>query len=106
MAEEKQTVELRYTRAPDFRTVHADGVYGGITPAGQLRMEFFVAVRKSQDIEVCEIKDNKLGKPLSMEGAEPGVILREKQVSVVMSFDAAKALLPWLKDKVEQIGKL
>lgn len=106
MTEEKQTVELRYTRALDFRTVHADGVYGGITPARQIRMEFFVALPKSQDSEVFEVKDDRLGERLSMEGIEPSVILREKQVSVVMSFDAAKALLSWLKDKVEQIGKL
>jgi len=36
MAEKPEKIEFRYERALDFRTIYADGVFGGPTPGGHV----------------------------------------------------------------------
>lgn len=104
MPEQLEKVTFEYTRALDFRTVHADGIFGGPTPAGQLRMEFFVSLPKSQTSEIAPVKEKVEDEEIERLGAEIGVVVREKQVCVIMSPGAAKAFLGWLQKKVDILG--
>jgi hypothetical protein len=104
MAEKLEEVTFEYTRAPDFHTVHADGIFGGPTPAKQLRIEFFVSLPKSQTKEIAPVKEKVKDEEIEKIGAEPGVIVREKQVCVIMSAEAAKSFLGWLQKKVDTLG--
>ena len=104
MAEKLEEVTFEYTRAPDFRTIHADGIFGGPTPARQLRMEFFVSLPKSQTAEIVPIKEKVEDEEIEKLGGEPGVVIRDIQVAVSRTPEAANTFLGWLQKKVDLFG--
>ena len=89
------------TRARDCRVVHADGVWGGVTPAGSVQLAFFVETKEFPETVNYEIQDSKALTEISRRGRQD--VQREIQVDIIMSLDRAKAVQKWLADKLSEI---
>ncbi len=81
--------------AKDYRVVHADSALGGPTPRGEFRLEFTTTLPPPIVRESATV--NKAGKIIHQElEAESAEILKERQVTVMMSRDTAKNILDML----------
>ncbi|HLF47411.1 MAG TPA: hypothetical protein VI548_13365 [Chitinophagaceae bacterium] len=83
----------------NFRELHVDGAYGGVTPKGQFNINFYaerLAIPKATDYK---IEDNKLIKIADSEDSKKGII-REFETGVYMTIETAKEIHKWLGDQI------
>ena len=95
---EGQEVEFRYFKDANYRTVYANGVHGGITTRGDLKMDFFVESPLVPDKVFHNVTKEGLGPETGREPdiGDKRVIQRESQVGVVVSLEQAKSIAYWL----------
>lgn len=100
-------VAFHYTKGPDFRAIHADGVYGGITPTGHMHLAFFAErFPIPQRTEHTLSPDGQVGPEIPGTRTGRDGLVRELQVDVFMSADAARVLLDFLTNQVRHLGEL
>jgi len=97
-------LQVDFRRSASFRIVHADGVWGGVTPQAKVYMTFFsetpplpeaMAYSLSADGTVLgEVRAERRG------STNP---TREVEVGVVMDLNVAKSFLKWLDEKIKWI---
>jgi hypothetical protein len=88
----QKPVQITITRSPDYRTLYATGVFGGLNPL-EGRIIFHL------DRLIPKMKEAPLG---AMETAE---VERELQVEVHLSPGAFIDLYMWMKGHVESMEK-
>ena len=87
-----------FSKSNFHRVIHADGVFGGVTPTpGEMVIHFF-----SHRLPLPEqVVNDTTGKEiLEKRIIKPGVE-REVEVSCVMSLATAKSMYDWLKERIE-----
>ncbi len=92
-------VQFVFTKPPDYATVFATGVWGGITPQGFVCADFFVETSLTPDTVAHALNaDGTLGAETRREPGADGVprIERRLQVEVLMSPEAARSVAEWL----------
>lgn len=96
------SVEIHYLKTGNYRTYHADGAFGGITPKGNIYLELFlerhVTPRKVR-YELTE--DGVLGAPLETEG-KSGVV-REIECGLILDLATAVTLHDFLGKIITQV---
>lgn len=98
--EPTREVHFHYLKSPAFRSIHADGASGGLTPRGGFHMALF-AERAPIPQETIHELDSEGGiKQERARIAKEGII-RELQVDVFMSMDTAETLARWLMAHVD-----
>lgn len=100
-------VKFNYLKGPAFRTVHVDGVFGGVAPSGLLNVSVFterLAIPQAQTFELKE--DGNLGKEIADERVGREGITRELEVNLVMSADMVKKLHGWLGEQITKLDSL
>ena len=105
-----ERVKFEFIRSPLFRVVHSNGVWGGLTPRGELSMAFF-SERKSPPKSVTHeiTPEGGLGPEVSRDvsrlGQSPNV-QREWEVEVLMSLDEAENLHRWIGTRIDEWRKI
>lgn len=92
---------FNYLKSNFFRTVYADGVYGGVTPNGMIHCAFYntrSAFPKQTSVTMPEPGLN--AGPEQIEDALPGMV-REIEVDVMMDVSFALSFQSWLDQKIE-----
>lgn len=88
----------------NFRELHVDGAYGGLTPKGMVNINFYaerLSIPKSTDYK---IESQKLIKIADSEDSKKGII-REFETGVYMTFETAKELHKWLGEQIVRFEK-
>ena len=99
-AEQEALVSFHFHKTPTFQTLHADGVFGGITPSGHGFLAFFVERAPMPQRIDQEIKaDGSLGKVLHVESKEG--VFREIHTGITLN----RRGLELLKERVESLLK-
>jgi hypothetical protein len=95
------TIALNYVKSNQFRVVHVDGVFGGMSPTGLIHASIF-----SERFPIPQIirqvvkEDGTLGEEVDRTIRE-GVI-REAEVDLVMSREVAVVLRDWLTTHINK----
>jgi hypothetical protein len=80
-----------------FRSTHADGFIGGLTPNGQLHIAFFSERPVLPKRHVYKLNaDGSLGAEVPNDRPGTESITRDMQVDVLMTVQAAESLKNWL----------
>ena len=100
-------VTFDYIKSQFFRVIHADGAIGGITPHGFLHFAFFserppLAKRLVHPMT----PQGELGGPIPEKTVIRDAIIREMDVDVIMTLQAAEQLHTWLGQRLDEIKKL
>lgn len=104
--ERPEKVRFHYVKSNYFRTIHADGVFGGATPRGDIAASFFNERRPLPDQTAQKLSpEGQLGEEIMDERIERDGILRELEVNVVIDLAFAKTLVKWLNDKIAFVEK-
>ena len=101
-AEERlDEVRFRYIFPEDYNPVYANGVHGGLTPRGEVVMNFFLERLGLPYSQTHDVRDQKLGKVVRKEPEQP-VIVRYVTTGVVLTIDNAKTIHKWLGDWIDR----
>ena len=99
---DKQTVKIQLQLSDGFSRYHANGVFGGITPGGELGIYFtedIVPLPKGIELDV-EL-------PLvRAERVEPGEHVRLAQFYVTVPLHVVPSIIQWLQSKVDDAIKI
>ena len=99
--EKPREIKFHYIKSNFFRTIHSEGVIGGVTPFSSIVINFYSERQSIPQIVTHELREDlTLGKEIERSGRE-GVI-REVEVSVSMNLLAAKALKDWLDLRLKE----
>ena len=110
MAEDDQSdlpnrIKFHYIKNTFFRTIHADGAVGGITPQGMVHFALYSERPAIPELVEQALTDQGLlGQIVAQTGGE-GVV-RELDVDFVMSKQTATDLRDWLTQRIERLDQL
>jgi hypothetical protein len=96
------SIQFHYIKSNLFRVIHSEGAMGGLTPNRQIFVSLFnerAAMPKM--IEFAVSPEGQLGNEINREG-KAGIV-RELEIGVLMSPDAAKNLAEFLLGHVKLI---
>lgn len=104
---ERETVTIHYIKASQFRAVHVDGVYGGVTPTGKIHMAAY-SQRMAIPQQVVQYisPDGRLESEIPEKTVTRGGIVRDLEVDLVVDKDVAASMIEWLKDKIDSLEKI
>lgn len=91
-------VRLQFVREPHYQVFYASGVYGGLTPYGELWIDFFIDRATPSDYEVIEIDESgtEIARRPQRLGAE---FTRYLQCAVIIHPERIPSIIEWLQQK-------
>jgi hypothetical protein len=96
-------VTFHYLKSPTYRTVHADGVFGGPTPSGLLELTIFSERFPIPTLTKHKVVNSRVGEEIERV-ARDGIV-RELEVGCVMTIEAASLMRDWLDQNIAQLRK-
>ncbi len=88
----------------NFRELHIDGAYGGITPKGQFNINFYAERLSIPKSTIYNIKENNFIKISDSEDSKNGII-REFETGIYMTVETAKEIYEWLGEQISNLEK-
>ena len=106
MASDKDKIRFHYIKSNDFKIVHVDGVFGGLTPTGDIFVSLFNQRPPIPQITVQAIKESgELGDEILAERVSKDGIIRQLEVGISMRPDVAEAFVKWLQERLAEVKK-
>lgn len=97
-------IKFHYIKSKDFRVIHGDGAWGGMTPRGYITIGFYSERNPIPQELTHEVNaDGQLG-PIVQRKTKEGIV-REMEVEVIVDLDAAKSLIQWLQNHVNILSE-
>jgi hypothetical protein len=100
---EKRTITIHNKISSDFKEIHVDGAYGGLTPRGLINLNFYAErapIPKSSEFEITAT--NTVGELLSNSSDSKTGILREYGFGIYMDIAVAKSIIELLNTKISE----
>lgn len=98
------SVEFHYQKSMHFRTIHADGAIGNVTPGRYIQMAIYSERLSIPKRTVHELKpEGGLGEVIEEQTDSLKGVVREMEVNVLMSVGVAKAIYTWLQERIGQL---
>ena len=104
MTQPPKEITFHYLKSPAFHGVHADGVFGGATPQGDIHLSFFTERLPIPKEVICLIDEEGDVVEKSREGRQG--IVRELQVDVTMRIENAEVVAKFLLEQIGRVKKL
>jgi hypothetical protein len=101
-AKNKVTIYNKFS--PNFRELHVDGAYGGMTPRGLLNINFYAERAPIPRSTEFTVEGANLIDPQHSADSKKGII-REFEVGIYMDVNAARELNKWLTTHIANIEK-
>jgi len=95
---------FEYIKSSDFRTLHIDGIFGGLAPQGRfIHMAVFAERHPLPQKTFHALKAGMLG-PEDLTKREGRVgIVRELEADLVMDIETARSMHEWLGVKIQEM---
>lgn len=94
-------IRYEYEQTPEVRLHYAHGVWGGISPQGEIEANFYVESDKLPPYsERMVAPDGSFGLEMAPYDDDMRVVVRTIHSKILMNYHTAKAMLEWLEDKV------
>jgi len=95
-------VHFKYVKPPNYCIKYANGCFGGITPKGEIFLNFFAESLPVPDEERFELDENGELLAPKQEGAER-VIQRELVSGIVLTKESAQEICYWLQSMLKTV---
>jgi hypothetical protein len=98
-------ITFKYVHPEDLRDLYSNGIFGGITPRGEIYMHFYSERHPIPKKATHKIDDN--GFP-SKDGEIEigGDVVRLVQSSIIINEGTAIALRDWLNERLDYLNKM
>ena len=95
-----QEVEFFFEYDPGYRSIPSNGVWGGLTPRGDFRLDFFVEGVGIPERVTNVLEEGHLGKEVKRDPKR--TLVRRMEVGVLMSREQAKSLAEFIDEKLKE----
>ena len=93
---------FRYLKDPSYRLIPVNGVWGGITPRGEIHLELFHESQAAPEVVIRSVtQKGELGKEIDHQ--PPREISRTVLVGVMLTEESAESIANWLHARVRQL---
>jgi hypothetical protein len=99
-------VQFDFIKGNQFRSIHADGVWGGVNGRLDITMAFYSERPSIPQRIVHPIIDGKLGNEILDKRVDRQAVIRDVDVSISMNVEAAKIFRKWLDDKISTVERI
>jgi hypothetical protein len=97
-----ETVNFDYLKSNQFRAIHVDGAFIGLTQTG-LTVNFFAERQPIPRRVVHKVgKDGAIGEEIVEQRVVRDAVIRDTEVSISMSIDVAKSLIVALETIIKK----
>jgi hypothetical protein len=97
-----ETVNFDYLKSSQFRVIHADGAFIGLTQTG-LTVNFFTERQPIPRRVVHKVgRDGAIGEEIMEQRVVRDAVIRDTEVSILMSLDVAKGLIDALQSIIKK----
>jgi hypothetical protein len=104
-AGEDRQAKFFFEYDPSYRLVGANGIWGGVTPRGDLRLDFFVeSIGIPEHVTNLITPDGKLGPELGRTPERR--FSRRLLVGVLLSMEQAESVAEFIQERVQQFKKM
>ena len=94
-------ITVYYTKNEYYKLFPVTGAHGGITPSGDIILDFFVERQPFPEKLILELEGGQ-PKEIKREGGKD--LIREMQAGVLLRADIAHKIGKWLLEKAAQAG--
>lgn len=95
-------ITFRFKKDDNYRLIPVNGVWGGATPRGDIRVDLFhESFSLPEVITQAVTPDAKLGKEL--ERTPPSTVQRKVLVGMVLTAEQAESIGRWLQEKAREV---
>lgn len=100
-----EDIPIEYEYDSNYHVVAANGMFGGLTPRGDLRIDFFVEYTGVPGPGALKYRRNPDGSTEEVPGPKPGStkMIRRVQVGVLVPPQQIESFSNWFRDKAQQI---
>lgn len=101
-----ETVTFHYIKGVDFRSVHVDGAFGGLTAKGFLHIALFserTVIPQETTFKITS--DGLLGDEVKEKRVSKEGIVRQLEVDIIVNEQTAIDLRAWLDQKIDEFQK-
>jgi len=103
MSAVKDKVKFHFIKGNFFRVVHVDGVFGGLSPTGDIFISVFSQRPPIPQSIVQPVNERgELGDELLSERHIKDGLVREIEVGLTVRPEVAESIIKWLQEKVDQ----
>lgn len=98
----RKKIAFRFQQDEDYRLIPVNGVWGGVTPRGDIKVDLFHESEAQPDVVTHELTpDSTLGE--EVERSPSASIERTVLVGVVLAAEQAESIGRWLQDKAREV---
>ena len=107
-SDEKKTEEIpiEYKYDPDYRIIAANGMYGGVTSRGDLRVDFFVEHQPAPEPGEFVYQTQPDGSVEEIHKPKKRKQVRRVQIGVLLPAQHIEGFAQWFQNKADQIREL
>jgi len=105
MSDEQPRVRIRVEYDPAYRIAHVNGGFGGPTPRGDLKFDFFVEYREPPEAFFYEPDDQggvDVNNPVATEPEQVDIV-RIHQFGMILSAEHARSIGAWMQKRAEEL---
>lgn len=99
-------VKFVFEYGKNYGSIYVNGVYGGVTPSNEIRMELFAEFPRQPNIITQKVNENgSIGGVISIEpklDTEEMEYVRTLLTGVTMRVETAQSMAKWLTEKVKE----
>ena len=105
MANAKKSVKFHFEQDDDYRLLPVNGVWGGVSPRGDIQADFFYESYTIPDeVTQAVAPDGSLGEEL--ERKQSALLQRTILVGMMLTADQAESIGRWLQEKALEHRRL
>ena len=108
MAQNRPELKFKYIFDYGYNPVYVNGTHGGVSPRGELVMNFYLERMALPESITHEINPNgTIGSEVAAEPADlANSLVRFVEAGVVMNYQNARELHHWLGDRLQEMEAL
>ncbi len=89
---------------PNYRIIASNGIWGGITSRGDMRLDFFVESQAIPRSVTNQIENGRIGKETKRIPASSKIV-RKMQVGILLTPEHAESVADFIKEKLTAFRK-
>ena len=108
MSQSKPEVTFKYVVAPGYNPVYINGAHGGVSPRGEIMVNFYIERLPLPDSITHEINPNgTIGNETASEPADmKTTLVRHIDTGIVLTAENARMFHAWLGERIREAEAL
>lgn len=99
-------IKFDFIKSNYFRTIHADGVWGGVNGHLDIAMAFYSERPAIPQQITMPVENGKLGNELEDKRVGRDAVIRDVEIAVTMNVEVARSFRQWLDDRIRAIDEI